>query len=129
MTMNITRKLFEVAVTPELNGFTNIVTRVRWGLEFEKGGFTSLSCIETFLDISKLSNFKPINQITKEQILQWAFDTQNGEQLIKDQWIHHENMIEYEFLNASVKPYEGFELDNVKTNNNNSRIDIPTTVL
>lgn len=109
--MNITRKLFGVAVTLQSGQHSNVVTRVRWGLEFERGGFTSLAFIETFLNIADLSNFTPVEQLTKEQIIQWAFDTQNGDQIIAEQWAHHESMISYAALQASVVEYQGIPLD------------------
>lgn len=113
--MNITRKLFGIAVTPQSGQHSNVVTRVRWGLEFERGGFTSVAFIETFLNIADLSGFTPIEQVTKTQVLQWAYDAQNGDQIIAEQRDHHDSMISYAALQASVVEYRGIELDSVPT--------------
>lgn len=128
--MNITRKLFGVAVTPQSGQHSNVVTRVRWGLEFERDGFTSTAYIETFLDISKLSNFKPIEELTKERVVQWAFDAQNGEQIIAEQWAHHESMIRYAELQASVQEYHGLPLDATPSAQRQlSEVTIPEAIL
>lgn len=128
--MNITRKLFGVAATPQSGQHSDVVTRVRWGLEFERGGFTSLAFIETFLSIADLSSFTPVEQLTKEQIIQWAFDAQNGDQIIAEQWNHHDSMISYAALQASVVEYQGIPLDSAPASPRaSSEITIPETIL
>lgn len=128
--MNITRKLFGVGVTPQSGERANVVTRVRWGLQFERDGFVSMAYIETFLDISELSNFKPIDELTKEQIIQWAFDKDNGDSIIATQWEHHDNTLRYEALQASVTEYNGIPLDATHgALGSPSEITIPQAVL
>jgi hypothetical protein len=125
--MNITRKLFEVGVKPQVGDFQNVVARVRWGLEFERGGFTSVAYIETMLDISDLSGFTPVDQLTKKQIIQWAYDAQDGDQIIADQTPHHDQVLAYESLQASIVEYKDFPTD--ATPSRNTVPEIPQEIL
>lgn len=125
--MNITRKLFEIGVKPQVGDLQNVVARVRWGLEFERGGFTSVAYIETLLDISDLSGFTPIDQLTKEQVIQWAYDAQNGDQIIADQTPHHDQVLTYEAMQASIVSYPAFPTDAVP--NTNAVPSIPQEIL
>jgi hypothetical protein len=127
--MNITRKLYGVGVKPQVGTHSNVVARVHWGLEFERDGFTSVAFIETFLNTSALESFTPIEQLSKEQVLQWAYDAQDGDRLIAEQSFHHDLMLQYEANRVGVVPYPDFPTDPTSSPSAASIPSIPQEVL
>lgn len=127
--MNIEYKLAGVKVHPSKDGKSNVVAAVSWQMVASRNGHQSISVGETYLPLGDLSNFTPIEQLQKDQLLKWAFDAEGGEQFIQMLLDHHERTLTYEERQVGVEPYLGplaFELDNVKNQNMTGEIPVET---
>lgn len=83
--MNYTIKITEVYSIPAYNGFKNMISKVRWEIEFERNNFTSLAVIETVLDtdnINNIENFTELEDLTKDQIVEWVLNKEGGDNFI-----------------------------------------------
>jgi hypothetical protein len=107
----ISRLLFEVGVRPEYDGKSNVVQRVRWGLSFEKDGFIVLSYFETFLTLGDLNPFTPIGNLSKAQVLDWAYQHENGDEFIAKNLPFQEQQLQYAKLQAENVDYPNFPVD------------------
>jgi hypothetical protein len=113
--MNITKVLYNVYVVPNYNGKSNVIQRVRWGIVFEKDGFTSEAGIETTLDISDTGNFISIDNLGNTEVLEWAYQAQGGDGFLSYITPHHEEQVDYAILCAGQVEYtEGFDLQPIK---------------
>ena len=111
MSATVTMKLHEVHIFESKNGYENVVGMVRWTVEFSRGQFVSRAGVETLLDVSSLSNFTPIAQVTREQVLTWAAAAQGGDAFVEHLRPHHENELDLQERRAGLVPYEGIPLD------------------
>jgi hypothetical protein len=108
--MNITRALVAVYVYPEFAGRMNVVRRVHWLLKFEQDGFSSDAYVETFLNVDNITNFIPANEIGTDQVLQWAFDTQGGDEFVDTLRPYHAEQIAYQKSISGQQSYtDGFD--------------------
>lgn len=107
----ISRLLFEVGVRPEYDGKSNVVQRVHWALSFEKDGITVLSSFETFLTLGNLNPFTPIENLSKSQVLDWAYQHENGDEFIKRNLPFQEQQLQYAKLQAANVDYPNFPVD------------------
>lgn len=80
--MNYTIKITEVYSIPESNGFKNMIPKVKWEIEFERNNFISLAVIETVLDIDNIENFTELEDLTKDQIVEWVLNKEGGDNFI-----------------------------------------------
>lgn len=120
----INRLLFEVAVQPEFEGKPDVVQRVRWALSFERNGFKVLSYFETFLSLGTLDPFTPIEQLTKEQVLSWAYAQENGDAFVAQNLPFQDIQLKCLELNSQVVVYPNFPVDG-----NPALSSIPTEIL
>lgn len=75
----VTLELVKFFVWPEKNGQQNVVGRVDWQITFLRNGAQSRGSAQTLLNVDDLSNFVDVNQLTEDQILTWAYNTQGAE--------------------------------------------------
>jgi hypothetical protein len=115
--MNITKKLLEVFVIPESNGYTDVISRVMWAIDFEEDGFVSSAAIETFLPVDNLQNFIPANQVGNARLLQWVYDVQGADAFLEQIKAHHVEQVFYEKAKAGTQRYfEGFDIPPASSN-------------
>jgi len=80
--LNYSFTLREVDVYPSLLGYENVVKRVVWNITYTDSEDPEIQLpwyIETVLDTNDLQNFISIQNLTKGQILDWAFNTEGGQ--------------------------------------------------
>ncbi len=110
--MNITYKLYEVGVLPNIGAHQNVVARVRWGIEYEDGGAVSSAAGESLLQIADLSNFTPIEQLTREQVLDWAFASHGGDSFLQELLTYHTQQVNYQKAQMGIVNYTNhFQFD------------------
>ena len=127
--MNINFKLIRINIHPERNGRTNVVATVQWMLIATRNGHESSSFVDSIIPIGGLSEFTPIDQLTKEQILEWSIAAQGGQSFINMLMQHHEMVISEAEARAGVEIYLGplaFELDVMKNQNFTGEIPVAT---
>jgi hypothetical protein len=116
--MNITKKLLQVFVIPDSNGYQNVISRVIWQMSFEEDGCVSDASIETFLPTDNLQNFIPANQVGNDRLLQWAYDIQGGDAFFESIKEYHAQQIVYEKMKVGTQNYfEGFDFAPISSNN------------
>ncbi len=123
-------KLVRIGVQPQVNGKTNVVAHAQWLLAASRNGFSSTSFVDTLLPLGDLSSFTPIEQLTKQQILDWCIAAEGGQAFIDSLVEHHERILTAEERRAGVELYMGplaFELDSHK--NQNLTGEMPVEVL
>lgn len=110
--MNITHQLFDVGVVPNLNGRANFVRRVRWGVTWEDSGFSSSASVESVLPFDEAAAFRPIESVSKDDVVAWAIAAQGGQQFIDNLAQYHTADLAHQIATAGVVSYEGhFELN------------------
>jgi len=119
--MNLAHKLYQISVHTEYQGQPDVVTVVRWGILYSRDGFESLAVIDTALPLGDLSNFTPIEQLQKEQIIAWCIEAQGGQGFLDRITVYHTMQIEEKKRRANTTTYEGvlgFAKDNSNTGSN-----------
>lgn len=112
--MNITRKVIQIDTHPEKEGHQHVVSGVRWLMAATRSGFESVAVVYSVLPIDDLSQFTPIEQITKEQLLEWAIASQGGQEWVDSMMAHHDRCLALDEARAGTVPYTGqlaFALD------------------
>jgi hypothetical protein len=104
-------KLHEVQVFETKGNYLNVVGLVRWTIQFERGPLMSVAGVETLLDTSDIQNFIPIEQLTKEQVLAWAYSAQGGEGFVDVIRQHHENDLDQQEQRLGLVVYSEFPVD------------------
>jgi hypothetical protein len=94
--MNITYKLYEVGVLPTVGGHQNVVARVRWGIEYEESGVVSMAAGESLLNVNDIQSFIPIEQLSREQVIDWAFATHGGDSFLQTMLTYHTQQVNYQ---------------------------------
>lgn len=115
--MNITYKVTRIGVNSDVGGKKNVIANIAWQLVAERNGFTSISVVDTLIPIGDLSNFVPVEQVSKQQALDWAIAAEGGNSFIQMLTEHHERVLSAEEKRAAVELYLGplaFELDAAK---------------
>lgn len=108
--LNYNFTLQEVGVYPSLADYDNVIKRVVWYIIFSDTELEDEQIsvyLETTLDTDDLENFVEIQNLTKEQILQWAFEVQGGQ-------VYIDKMI----------PFAQSKLDKLKIKNQTVEYDI-----
>lgn len=110
--MNLEYKIFGVTTAPQRNGRENVVVDVQWGIEFARNGFSTLAYLSTTLPCDDLAEFTPVEQLQKQQVLDWCLAVEQAtiEQL---RTIHDHQLTDMERRAGAVR-YEGplaFRLD------------------
>lgn len=114
MSLNKQFKLYKVKVEPTLGDKTDVVLYVLWGIEFELDGYTNKALIETLLNFDPNADFVPIEDLTKEQILEKAIAAQGGNQFVDQLEYHHRLQLESDKAKAElVDATLNFQLDDV----------------
>jgi hypothetical protein len=110
--MNISHKLFSVGVIPTLGQHVNVVKRVRFGIEWEDGGVRSMAFVESILDTSSITDFRPLESLTKDDLIAWGINTQGGQGFVDALAEYHIQQIAYQKEQLGVVDYkEHFEFD------------------
>lgn len=107
--MNISFKLFGAVAKPSLHGLENVISLIQWGIDFEQDGVHSVAYVETPLDTSNIANsqtFVPMEQLTKEQLLDFAKEAQ-GEQFVEAMQQVHAAQLVAMIAAADAIPYQG----------------------
>ena len=126
--MNLEYKLTRIGVHPQVGDKANVVAHAQWLLVATRNGFTSTSFVDTLLPLGDLSNFTPVDQLTKQQNLDWCIAAEGGEVFIDSLVAHHNRSITADERRAGVEMYVGplaFPLDA----NQNIAGSIPVEVL
>lgn len=105
--MNITRKIYQLGVQPQIDPHTNVVAFVQWGLSFSRNGHESVAMVATYLPLNDLSNFIPVQQLTKDQIIDWCVAVEGGEQFINNLTHIHERQLDVMERRAGVAKFDG----------------------
>lgn len=105
MTIQRSFQIEEVNVYPEHNGQQNVIRRVIVRVTFSKDGAESVGIIESVLNVSDLSNFVPIEQLTDQQIIDWAINAQGGEALLSNLEAVHQEELSYRATFAGTVKY------------------------
>ena len=104
-------KLYQVQVFENKEGYQNVIGLVRWAVEFQRGALVSRAGAETLLNTSIIQNFVPIEQLTKEQVLWWAFEAQGGQAFIDTISGYHEQDLDQQEQRVGLVDYAGFPVD------------------
>lgn len=117
--MIITRKIYQLGVQPQIGEHTNVVAFVQWGLNFSRNGHESVAMVGTYLPLNDLSNFTLINNLTKDQIIDWCIAVEGGEQFINNLKQIHDRQLDVMERRAGVTKFDGilqFTLDGLDGN-------------
>lgn len=128
--MNLEYKLTRIGVRPQVGDKANVVAHAQWLLVATRNGFTSASFVDTLLPLGDLSNFTPVDQLTKQQILDWCVAAEGGQVFIDSLVDHHNRVITADERRSGVELYMGplaFMLDEQK--NQNLTGELPVEVL
>lgn len=127
--MNTEYKLFGLGVHPEYAARSDVVAEVRWGIVSSRSGFSAQHFAQTLLPLGELSEFTPIDQLTKQQILDWAVAAEGGAPYLQ-------HILDYQNLDltaqeraAGVVAYTGtlaFQLDPLKNQHVTDGIQVTT---
>lgn len=112
--MNIVYRVYKISVRAEFNSRHNVVSEVLWGVEFSEDNFKSLATVNTLLDLDDLSNFVPVEQLQKTQILDWCIAAHGGPQFLEQLALHHAEQINDQKRRVELEVYGGelsFSLD------------------
>lgn len=90
----IIRKIEQLYVYPELNGVQNVIRNVVFSITFTREGISSSGVVDAILDVDDLSHIIPIEQLTDEQILEWAYQKAGGGILLQQLQFFHEEQID-----------------------------------
>lgn len=92
-----------VECLPELNGISNVITRVFWILTSTNGDVTVENSHATDLSVSPSGTFADYTTLTEQDILNWVFDELgfNGNRIYETE---AEHQIELKLKPALVSP-------------------------
>ncbi len=102
--MNHTFTITGARTIPEVGEHKNVLAKINWTIEFEKGGFTSLAAGETLLDVSAIDSFTPLEQVSKDQMVAWFVAKEGGDAFIEMLAGIHGKMIAAKALDAQSAP-------------------------
>lgn len=105
--MNITRKIYQLGVQPKIGEHANVVAFVQWGLCFSRNGHESVAMIATYLPLNDLSNFIPVQELTKDQIIDWCVSVEGGEHFINNLTHIHNRQLDVMERRAGVAQFDG----------------------
>lgn len=104
MSISYTFKKKRVYVDNNINGYSDVISKVEWEIIFTDGNFESIAAGETFLDLTNLEPFTPTDQVTDEKLEEWLF-----EQELSRNWTEfyafHVHNIERQSRTASLTLY------------------------
>lgn len=111
MAITYLKELHKIEVYPELNGNTNVVRRVTWYLRFYDDEILpevrTEGLVESILpDPDPENDFLDISQLTKEQILDWAFQQEGGDIFVETIRPIHESQLSYLWAVANTQEYD-----------------------
>jgi hypothetical protein len=112
--MNIQYKVVQIDTHPEKQGHQHVVSGVQWHMVATRNGFSSVALVYSILPIGDLSQFTPVEQLTKEQLLAWAIAAEGGQEWIDRMMAHHNVCLTSDEARAGTAQYTGplaFELD------------------
>lgn len=112
--MNIQYKIVQVDTHPEKQGHQNVVSGVQWLMVASRNGFESVAVVYSILPIDDLSQFTPVENLTKEQLLAWALAAEGGQDWVDRMMAHHDVCLASDEARAGTAPYTGplsFTLD------------------
>lgn len=69
----------KIKVVPEVEGNQNVIGKVSFTMTFSSEGYSMTMPGETLLRVFQLTDFKPIDQLTKEDIIQFVISENGGE--------------------------------------------------
>lgn len=90
----ITKKIEQLHVYPELNGVQNVIRGVVFSITFTRDGVSSSGAVDAILDVNDLSQFVSITELTDEQIIEWAYQKAGGGILLQQLQSFHEEQID-----------------------------------
>lgn len=106
MTIQRSLQIHEINVYPEYNGKQNVIRRVVVRVTFSKDGAESIGLIESVLSVIDLSNFVAIEELTDQQIIDWAIDAQGGEAMLSGLEAIHQEELDYRARYAGTVKYD-----------------------
>jgi hypothetical protein len=118
--MNIQYKVVQIDTHPEKHGHQHVVSGVQWLMIATRSGFESISVAHSILPVDDLSQFTPVEQLTKEQLIAWAVASQGGQDWMDRMMEHHDMCLSMDEARAGTVPYTGqlsFALDAYPENN------------
>ena len=100
--MNISYKLLSVGVLPMLGQHANVIKRVRFNIEWEEGGISSTGYVEAVLDTSNITDFRPLESLTNDDLIAWAIHAQGGQGFVDTLAEYHIAQIAYQTAQLGV---------------------------
>jgi hypothetical protein len=104
-------KLHQVQVFENKNGYPNVIGLVRWAIHFERESLVSVAGVETMLETNNIQNFTPIEQLTREQVLDMAYTAQGGAGFLATIQPYHEEDLDQQEQRVGLVPYTGIPVD------------------
>jgi hypothetical protein len=105
--MNIEYKVVQIDTHPERQGHQHVVAGVQWLMVASRNGFSSAALVYSLLPIDDLSDFVPVEQLTKEQLIAWAMAAEGGQEWIDRTMAHHNACLTLDEARAGTAPYTG----------------------
>lgn len=87
-----------IKVFPEVDGNTNVIGKVIWAVKFAGGGQEIEGGGSTDLTVFNIKDFKPIDQLTKQDLINFIIQANGGEN-----WVSRLKDIHFELLYNKVK--------------------------
>ncbi len=93
-------------VIPQVGEHKDVLAKINWTIEFEKSGFKSFGAGETILDVSVIESFMPLDQVSKEQMVEWLVAKEGGDAFIEMLSGIHGQIIDAKILDAQSVPVD-----------------------
>lgn len=111
MAITITYKVYEVGVLPVHGQYENVVARVSWGAEYEDQGFSSQHSDLSLLTVDNIQSFIPIQQVTKDKIIEWCVESKGGAGYMEGLLCAHTAILKEKIAQKDIKVYKDFPVD------------------
>lgn len=101
--------LKSVSVYPLLGNYENVVKRVIWNIEFfdtEYPDVKSVGSVDTMLNTDDINSFIEIENLTNDDILIWALETQGDQDFINSIQSFHEERLQRLIIESQLVKYD-----------------------
>ena len=78
MAITYTFEKLRVLTDNSIEGYSDVVTVVDWKITFTDGTYESIGLGTTYVDVTDLSSFTPIADVTDSMLEQWVIDEDFG---------------------------------------------------
>ena len=127
--MNTEYKLYALGVHAEYAARNNVVAEVKWGIISSQDGFSTEHYAHTLLPLGELPGFTPIEQLTKQQIIDWVTAAEGGAPYLQHILSYQNLDLTMQKRASGVIAYSGnmsFQLDPLKDQHTTGGIQTTT---